>query len=183
MDGYEWHWVRGWSVATVSLPSLWVRGLCQGQFTKSVGPRGRGWGWGWAVWDIRASFVGFPSSKESVPLLVGWVEFDGRADKFWSTRLSSWGSSWCRIVSSAMDGQDGSCANSIDIVSGKVACVDRATQHNHHVEWTTSLMIGTWRMSPWPQNISFQILLSQCSNLKNIHWTIVRNMNLNKRTR
>ena len=29
--------------ASVSLPSLWVRGLCQGQFTKSVGPRGRGW--------------------------------------------------------------------------------------------------------------------------------------------
>jgi hypothetical protein len=30
--------------ASVSLPPLWVRGLWQGQFTKSVGPRGRGWG-------------------------------------------------------------------------------------------------------------------------------------------
>ena len=29
-------------MASVSLPSLWVRGLDQGQFTKSVGPRGRG---------------------------------------------------------------------------------------------------------------------------------------------
>ena len=33
-------------MASVSPISLWVRGLDQGQFTMSVGPRGRGWFWG-----------------------------------------------------------------------------------------------------------------------------------------
>ena len=58
--------------ATVCLLSLWGRGLCQGQFTKLVGPRDRGWKIvSWGVFLILPNLI---SNPKSTPVKIGYIE-------------------------------------------------------------------------------------------------------------
>ena len=65
-------WILSMCSTSLCLLSLWVRGLSQGQFTKSVGPRDRGCSTQCSHWSPNSYPVPFLSIHICVELILNW---------------------------------------------------------------------------------------------------------------